>query len=251
MKKSDFFRMGFVPQGVLGASAIIAVLSLIGFVMAPIAVDEQASMRINSEARQVSVGETFTADVVVDAKIPVNVFRGEVRFDPARMKVESIDYNTSIADLWAELPWYENGEGAINFTGGTTVKGGFQGSGSLITITFRTLDQGATSLRLEGARILEHNGLGTDVALTTPIDALFEVEEHVIASQTVAEPEDTTTALVVVSTPPSTDLNGDGKQSLADVSIFVLNMFTDEARYDFNEDGKVDTKDMSILMSKK
>lgn len=239
---------GYIVPGLQVAGIIIAALSLVGFVVAPM-VSIQADMRIQPPSGQVLLGETFTVDIVVESQIPVNVFKGEVKFDPARLQVDSINYNTSIADLWAEVPWYENGEGTVNFAGGTTQKGGFSGAGSLIQITFRTIGTGDTSLYLEGARILEHNGLGTDLALEKPIDAIFAVEESVIASKTVANPPKTITELFVGTTPPSTDLNGDGKQSIADVSIFIRNMFGDDDRFDFNQDGKVDTKDLSILMS--
>ena len=188
---------------------------------------------------------------MVSAETPVNVFKGEVLFDPTVLRVDSIDYNTSIADLWAELPWYENGEGTLNFTGGTTQPGGFQGTGSLITVTFRTIGAGVTALKLEDARILAHDGLGTDVALGKPIDAVFEVEQDVIESQTVAAPSSRTSVISVASNAPSTDLNGDGKQSIADMSIFMLHILSTDSRYDFNQDGKVNNVDLSILMTAK
>lgn len=241
---------GFIAQGALVASVAVAAVSILSFVVAPMIANTPADMYIVPGRGDAEVDDIFTVDVMVASQVPVNVFKGEVLFDPRILKVESIDYNTSIADLWAELPWYENGEGSINFAGGTTQSGGFQGTGSLIRITFRTIEKGITILRLDGARILAHDGFGTDVPVNMPLDAIFEVEER-IAKETVATPKITTTALSVATPPPSTDLNGDGKQSIADVSIFVRGMFGDEPRFDFNQDGKVDTKDLSILMSAK
>ena len=77
--------------------------------------------------------------------------------------------------MWAEKPWYENGAGTIKFIGGTTRKGGFFGTGSLITITFRAHGTGDAVVRVRDARILAHDGLGTDVPLGEPIDSLFSV----------------------------------------------------------------------------
>jgi hypothetical protein len=247
--KSLFMEHGTIVYGALFASAIVALLSLVGFLVVPETTEPIADMRIEPAQGHVTVGDTFAVDVVVSAQTPVNVFKGQVNFDHTILRVESIDYNTSIADLWAELPWYENGEGTVNFAGGTTQSGGFQSTGSLITITFRAYALGDTSLRLEGARILEHNGLGTDVVLTRSIDAIFEVEESIIASQTVAAPEASTVQLAVTPERPSTDLSGDGKQTIADVSIFMLHMLSEDLRYDFNADGTVDAKDLSIIMS--
>ena len=239
---------GIVAQGFLVAGVFVAFLSLAGLLATKSGVEPLADMYIEPTQKAVVEGDTFVVSVMVDARTPVNVFKGEVTFDNSILWVESIDYNTSIADLWAELPWYGNGEGRVTFAGGTTRPGGFLGTGSLITITFRTTARGATLLRLEGARILEHNGLGTDVPLSTPIDALFNVEEAVIASETVSSPETTTAALVVTPEKPSTDVNGDGKQTLSDISIFMLNILGNNMRFDFNQDGSVDTKDMSIIM---
>ncbi len=244
-------RRGVVLQGALVASAIVAFLSVLTLLMIPGAVEPKADMRIEPHTGVVAKGDSFTLRVVVTADTPTNVFKGEIRFDHTLLAVTAIEYNTSIANLWAEKPWYENGEGTINFIGGTTEKSGFLGTGTLMTITFVTLAEGDALLHLEGARILEHNGLGTDAPLKESIDGLFTVAESVIEAQTVASPRTTTTSLTVVSELPSTDLNGDGKQSIADVSIFMLNMLGTETRFDFNRDGMVNATDLSILMSTK
>ncbi len=244
-------RRGVVMQGALVASAIVAFLSVLTLLMIPGAVEPKADMRIEPHTGVVAKGDSFTLRVMVTADTPTNVFKGEVRFDRTLLAVTAIEYNTSIANLWAEKPWYENGEGTINFIGGTTEKGGFLGTGTLMTITFVTLAEGDALLHLEGARILEHNGLGTDAPLKESIDGLFTVAESVIEAQTVASPQTTTTSLTVVSELLSTDLNGDGKQSIADVSIFMLNMLGTDTRFDFNQDGMVNATDLSILMSTK
>ncbi len=251
MKNSDAHRYGIVASGTLVASAIIAFLSIIGFIVVPIATEPQADMRIEPTSGVVKIGETFTVTVLVSARTPVNVFKGEIEFDHTKMYVDAIDYNTSIADLWAERPWYQNGDGTLGFIGGTTMRGGFTGNGELITITFRTTSDGAAAIRFHEARILEHDGLGTDVPLILPIDSIFSFEESVINNETVAEPESSVATIAVVKELPSTDMNGDGAHTLADISIFMLNMLGSEARYDLNVDGKVDAKDLSIMMSAK
>ena len=251
MKVLQSMRKAFIAQGMLGAGVIFATVSVITVLLNPTfdVAPSEANMYMQPSAGRVHLNNTFTVDVVVDAFVPVNVFTGDVRFDPLRVVVESINYNTSIADLWAELPWYENGDGTVHFAGGTTKPGGFQGTGSLITITFKTLGSGDTSLQLTEARVLKHNGLGTDAVLDESKDALFAIEENATTSQIVAEPPVTTTKLFVAENPPSTDLNGDGKQTLSDMSIFILNMLGNNPRYDFNLDGVVDGKDMQIIMN--
>ena len=47
------------------------------------------------------------------------------------------------------------------------------------------------------------------------------------------------------------DLNGDGKHTVADISIFLLNLSSDNPRFDFNLDGEVGAKDLSVIMNAK
>lgn len=191
--------------------------------------------------------ETFEVNLVVSASIPVNAFAGEVRFDPDYMTVASIDYNNSIADLWTTVPWYQNGDGTINFAGGTTVPGGFTGKGSLITITFLSKKPGVSTVLISGAQILKHDGYGSDTSVALAKDTLFTVIEDAgaIPETTIINP---TTQVVVGKTANALDLNRDGKQSIADVSIFMHHLLTQNTTSDFNQDNKVNLADLSILM---
>lgn len=189
-----------------------------------------------------AAGETVVVDVVVSSPLPVNAFGGLIRFDASLLTVERIDYNNYIADLWAEAPWYENGDGTISFAGGTTKSGGFSGEGTLLTITFRTRTAGAGVVEIARGQILQHDGLGTEAPLTTPIDALFTIEATVPT-------DNDRTAIAVASEDRTLDLSGDGKQSLADVSVFLQYFVTRDERGDINNDGSVSLADLSIIMS--
>ena len=240
---------GMVAYGILAASAFIALLSAVGLFTMPGGDGPQANMRIEPSVGRIVEGDTFSVTIVVSAEVPVNVFAGEIQFDPKVLQVASIDYNTSIADLWAELPWYENGEGTLNFAGGTTQPGGFSSTGGLITATFRTVGTGVTALKLHDALILAHDGFGSEVAMGRPLDAVFEIGEEKLAEQIIAKPASQASVVAISAEPPSTDLNGDGNQTIADMSIFMLHIMGSDLRYDFNQDGKVNTGDLSIIMS--
>ncbi len=242
---------GMIPQSALIASALVAFLSLIGLFVVPVATEPIADMYLEPLRGGVLVGETFAVSVRIAAGVPVNAFKGDIGFDHTKLSVESIDYNTSLADLWARAPWYENGDGTLGFIGGTTRRGGFIGDGTLITITFRSLSAGDAAIHFSEARILKHDGLGTDVPLEESIDAIFAVENARVEQETVALPGPTTARIAIHHERPDTDLSGDGKHSLVDVSIFILNMTGDDPRYDFNVDGSIDSKDLSIIMSAK
>lgn len=208
----------------------------------------EVDMRIEPQGGTQVVGETFQTNVMVTSETPVNVFKGVVHFDPSILVIESIDYNTGVADLWAERPWYQNGAGTLNFIGGTTRHGGFIGTGQLITITFRPIREGTAAINIDEIRILKHDGLGTDALINEPIDVIFTVAETKIEQQTVLQGSVMGSKLTVVSENQSPDLNNDGKQSLADASIFMKYLATQNLRADFNRDGKVNTADLSIML---
>ena len=128
----DFWRSGSMVPVSLLASAFVGFVAVMGFLVLPLTQDHVAQMRIEPIRKTLTTGETFTVEVIVESFTPVNVFAGELSFDTNTLQVESINYNTSIADLWAEEPWYSNGEGTLNFIGGTTQSGGFTGEAILL-----------------------------------------------------------------------------------------------------------------------
>lgn len=232
---------------VLMASVIAGILGISGFLMTPLVVEKLISVSIEPEQGTVIVGEPFTIHVVVDSPTPVNVFKGLVLFDASKLAVQTIDYNTSIANLWAEEPWFSNGDGTVAFTGGTTIPGGFSGEGTLLSITFISKAPGEAAINIEDMQILAHDGLGTIVPLRVPIDAIFAISTTQLEAETKLVTDVTGPTLTVVSAPPDTDLNDDGKQTLADTSIFMADLMTKNLRSDFNQDGSVTIKDLSIL----
>ncbi len=236
---------GNIVPATLAASAIMGFLTSMSFFLVSLSTEQPlARMDLSPTAAVVNVGNTFTTSVFVEAEVPVNAFTGVVTFDPARLAVDRIDYNTSIADLWAEEPWYKQGDGTIHFAGGTTKQGGFTGRGSLLTITFRTLTPGEIPVRIKDVQVLRHDGLGTEVPLGTPVDALFTVVPGTKTAVLHSE------SSIVVRDPLLTgDLNDDGSVSIGDMSIFFTYLATGNARGDLNKDGRISTSDLSILIS--
>lgn len=244
----NFFQKGIAIPALLGALAFVGFLSALSVIGITPPDTDTASIALEPKNGVFSVDETFAVRIIVSSEIPVNVFGGELAFDQEVLRVESIDYNTSIADLWAEKPWYSNGAGTLNFIGGTTHPGGFVGSDTLMTIVFRTVTEGNGGLTLRGARILQHDGLGTEALLTEPIDALFTVESAIDVRDALVSENTPSSSFTVLIKKPNTDLNGDGKQNLTDTSIFMLHLGTGNLRSDFNNDGSVNTQDLSILL---
>ena len=154
MKKLvDFFRRGSAIPITLVGTAIIALGAILGITLVTDETLPEALIRIEPRERSLLVGDPLEIRIIVDSSVPVNVFAGELYFTHDVLRVSSIDYNTSIADLWAELPWYSNGDGVVHFGGGTTQQGGFVGSGTLINITFDTVAIGEGVVSLSGPKI--------------------------------------------------------------------------------------------------
>lgn len=250
-RTSIFFKKGTVAPLALGASVFIGLIAILGITVIPIEIKPTTDIRIEPTNKAVVVHEIFEIEVIVESSVPVNVFAGELHFNPDVLMVKSIDYNTSIADLWAVLPWYSNGDGTLNFGGGTTLKNGFQGTDTLIKVTFETLREGEGIISMNTPRVLLHNGLGTDAQLPKPIDAILTVRKAFSDEENLVIMSTKGTSYTVAQKIPSTDLNGDGKQSIADISIFMLNIAGNNSRYDFNLDGQVDLKDLNILLGGK
>ncbi len=228
---------------------IASIVAVGGWLMGATITAPSTSMFIDPASGSAITGETFTIRIQVASDIPVNVYKGDILFDADKLAVKQIDYNTSIADLWAEEPWYSNGEGTINFIGGSTRSGGFVGEDTLITVIFTTKETGDAAISLKEARILQHDGLGTDAPLSSPVDAIFAItNETTMQSETVFGKSLLGPTVRIVPEAPSPDLNEDGRQSLADVSIFMRHLATNNLRSDFNLDGRVSTADLSILL---
>ena len=228
--------------------ALVAILAGISsYLLIPL-VSAPVDMYLSPSSGIRILEETFAIEVIVDAAIPTNVFSGRIEFDPTILRVESINYNTSVADLWAVLPWYSNGDGTITYAGGTTRQGGFVGSETLLTVTFKSIAPGSGELVLKDAHILKHDGLGTDITIEDPIGAIFNIEPEVLEVKTVFHRDKEVGAVAVLEEIISTDLNNDGKQNFADMSVFMVHMATQNLRSDFNQDGEVSIGDMSILM---
>jgi hypothetical protein len=234
---------GNIIPATLAASAILGMIASVSLVW--FKDTQQAAVgnfSLTPSAAVVNTDNTVTFDLVVTADTSVNAFGGTLIFDESILAVEKIDYNTSIADLWAKAPWYEKGSGTISFGGGTTKPGGFVGQGTLLTITFMARTPGKAAVSVQDIQILEHDGYGTPLTTDTEIDSILTIVPHT--------PSHEEKSIVIVrSENVSSDLNNDGTVSLKDASILFGYLTSGDLRGDLNGDGRVSLGDMSTLMS--
>jgi hypothetical protein len=248
--KSSLYK-GMVVPPALAASVILGLLAVTGMYLLPSNKIDTAIMLTPSTFVS-KPNDTFTVQILTTSEIPVNAFKGTVRFNEEVLDVESIDYNTSLANLWAEAPWYEDGAGTIGFAGGTTQPGGFTGTDTLLTITFKAHTAGNGNLVLKDTLVLMHDGFGTEAPLKNYVDTLFIVaaNESPTSAPAIRVTHETKSVadVLVLSNLPNPDLNNDGRVDLTDISLFLLLLPTNNLKGDFNNDGKVNTADLSILL---
>jgi hypothetical protein len=203
--------------------------------------DPAASMYVVPSATSVEIGGTLSVAVMVKSNVPVNAFTSELVFDTNRFYVTNISYNTSIANLWVEEPWYNRANNSIYFAGGTTQSDGFVGTGELMRVTLQARSAGDTILTLRNTRVLAHNGLGKDVSLVQPLDTLFSIDTTPFATPL---QEIETDVIAIVSDLPPLDVNGDGVLSFRDIGTLLSALGSDQVLYDFNGDNKVTWADI-------
>ena len=216
---------------------------LAGTLTASIALTDKPSAAIYAVPNTtfVEVGDTVVFGVMVKSNVPVNAFASELIFDTIRFDVTGINYNTSIANLWVEEPWYNRANNSVYFAGGTTQTDGFIGTDELMRVTLRAKAAGETVLTLRNTRVLAHDGLGKDVPLTKPLDTLFTIDTTPFATP-LKEVE--TEPIAIIHDVPTLDVNNDGILSFKDVGVLLTALGSDNANFDFNGDGTVSWGDI-------
>ena len=158
-----------------------------------------ASLSISPSTGVYTTGNTFSVRVVVNtAGQPINAAEGTINFNPKEVSVVSVDRSNSIFNLWVTEPKFSNTAGTINFSGG--LPSGYTGSsGTVFTITFRTISAATARVSLTGGSVLANDGRGTNVLSgmnggTYTIQAQSstpapEVVEYVAPANTPAQPK--------------------------------------------------------------
>ena len=208
-----------------------------------------ASLAFQSARNSFSVGDTVNLILVVNSQTrAMNTAGGTVVFDPKKLQLTGISKENSIISLWINDPSIsisDSSNGSIVFLGGITSPGFIGNQGQIISISFKVIATGNTSINVVNPQVLANDGLGTDLAAS------------VISSQIVLKEP------VTIS---STDINNDGKVDMVDFSVVLSNYgkkvdassvsksgmatVTTLSSSDFNSDGVVDIKDISILLSR-
>lgn len=196
-------------------------------------------VKLQTEKTMVQEGDRFALDVYAYAHVPVNAVDVTLNFDAAAVEVLGVDRGQSVLTIWTEDPIIQNDK--VILRGGTFRKG-FVGEHKIATIELKAKQSGQSEFIANNVVLLAGDGKGTPVKVAESNNSKLELYVY---------DESTDPANIAVSVEMSivTDIDGDGKVSLKDVSSFMGAWSNQSRIYDFNNDGRMSFKDFSIILA--
>lgn len=214
----------------------LAFLLLIVMSVASVVGSSKTAIVLETSQKQHTPGEAFSINVYAVATTPVNAVSLSIGYPEDKIEILGIDRGESVITLWTSDPRVENG--AVILEGGTYRKG-FVGKHLIATINAKARSTGEVVITTKEANLLAGDGRGTKIDAKVGEDSVVRVQ--------IAESNGTLEGEAVVLL--VSDVNSDGKVSLEDISIFMVEWVKQNNRYDFNNDGSMTFKDFSILLS--
>lgn len=121
-----------------------------------------ADLVVSPSSGSYTVGQTFTVNIQADPKTDsINAVEASLSFDKTKLSVVNVSKTGSAFSLWTTEPTFSNSAGTISFGGGSPTP--FKVRSNLVSVTFRTLAEGAGSVSFGTASVLAADGRGTDV----------------------------------------------------------------------------------------
>jgi len=201
---------------------------------------EQSYIKLVPSKTAVMKGDNFSIKVYASAHVPVNAIDVNIDFSPGTVEVISVDKGQSVLTIWTKEPEVKGN--TISLSGGTFRKG-FVGEHLIATIKLKATTQGKTEFLIKNANLLAGDGKGTPVLVS--ITESSSKASFYIYDQS----EDLSKISANVGIIINTDIDGDGKVTLKDISSFMAAWNSESATYDFNNDGRMNFIDFSIILS--
>ena len=196
-------------------------------------------IKLETTSTMVKTGDRFSVEVYAYAHVPVNAVDITLNFDPSKVEVLSVDKGQSVLTLWTEEPTVKDGK--VTMRGGTYRKG-FVGEHKIATIELAAKQTGQSEVGTGEVVLLAGDGRGTPVKTAAADGSTLSL--YVYDEQTDPEKIGVDVKIEIL-----TDIDGDGKVSLKDVSAFMGAWMNSSRVYDFNNDGKMTFRDFSIILA--
>ncbi|MCA9358769.1 hypothetical protein KC926_01030 [Candidatus Kaiserbacteria bacterium] len=196
-------------------------------------------VRLATSASTVEAGQRFTIDVYASAHVPVNAVDITLQFESNAVQVLAVDRGQSVLTIWTQDPIIKDDR--VILRGGTYRKG-FIGEHKIASIDLKAKVTGQNSFSATSVVLLAGDGKGTSVSVKESDSS--KVSLYVYDENTNLDSIGVNVAVKIV-----TDINGDGKVSLSDISAFMAAWNDKKIKYDFNGDGQMTFRDFSIILA--
>jgi hypothetical protein len=191
---------------------------------------------LETAATALQEGEAFTLDVYVFAHQPVNAIDITLAYPKDQLLVRNVSTGQSVITLWTREPYVENN---TVFLQGGTYRQGFSGKHFIARINGVALQSGVADIVAKNVKLLAGDGSGTEIK-TEDGEASVRVRVANENGEIMGQVE----VVKII-----TDIDGDGKVSMADILRFMEAWFARDAVYDFNGDGRMTIRDFSIILA--
>lgn len=200
---------------------------------------ESSYIRLEVSEQAVETNDLFAVDVYAYAHVAVNAVDVTLNFDADKVDVVQVDRGQSVLTIWTEDPVIT--ENSVVLRGGT-FRRGFIGEHKIASIDLRAKQTGRSQFDASNVLLLAGDGQGTPVTTSQSGDSstsLYIYDEN-------TNPEDIS---VEVTVNLITDLDGDGRVTLRDISAFMSDWGSKARLHDFNGDGRMTFRDFSIILA--
>ena len=222
----------------LGMAAVVLSAGTFAFLQHS---DENNVVIISSSSDVVLVGQPFYVDVHVRAVDDINAVDLEISYPETILSIDSIRTGESVLSIWTHEPTATNGQ--IRLSGGT-FRRGFSGEHRIIRLGATALESGNIELAFTKTDLIEGDGDGSRITLE-------HIDRQGLSLRAVSRQEAEVEGLtqIVQETILRTDLTGDGRVTMADISMFLSAWANQDIVYDFDGDGRMTFRDFSIILA--
>ncbi len=200
---------------------------------------ESSYIRLEIDKTTVQTDERFSVDVYAYAHVPVNAVDVTLKFDSNKAEVLEVDRGQSVLTIWTEDPVVTDNSVVLR---GGTFRRGFLGEHKIARIDLQAKGTGSSQFSATEIMLLAGDGQGSPVSTSESSDS--NVSLYIYDKNT--NPEDIE---IEVDVRIITDLDGDGRVTLRDISVFMSDWGNKSRIHDFNGDGKTTFRDFSIILA--
>lgn len=217
-----------------------AIISFVAMMGAAVITSKDVSyIRLETSDVTVEAGKQFSIDVFAYAHVPVNAVDITLQFDSEAIEVLGVDRGQSVLTIWTRDPVIENGKVILQ---GGTYKKGFLKEHRIATINVKAKETGQSTVQATDVMLLAGDGAGSPVSVADSNNSMVNL--YVYDENTSPNSIGVDVKVNIV-----TDIDGDGRVTLKDVSSFMAAWHTKNKLYDFNGDGRMTFKDFSIILA--